>query len=99
MSVNLEKVDVIVRPLLTEKTTDNLEFRNYSFEVHRDSNKIMIKEAVESIYNVKVERVNVLNVKAKPKRRGLTRGKTRTWKKAMVKLAEGYTISDLENLH
>jgi len=99
MSVNLGYSDIIIRPLLTEKSTDNLAFRRYTFEVHRNANKCMVKEAIEKIYNVKVETINVLNVKPKPKRRGMTRGKTRSWKKAMVKLVEGYSISDLENLH
>ncbi len=99
MSVNLGYSDIIIKPLLTEKSTNNVVLRRYTFEVHRDANKCTVKEAIEKIYNVKVEAVNVLNVKPKPKRRGMTTGKTRSWKKAMVKLVDGYTISDLENLH
>jgi large subunit ribosomal protein L23 len=99
MSIKLEYRDVLLRPILTEKTTTNMANRTYTFEVHRDSNKRLIKDAIENIYEVRVEKINVLNVKPKPKRRGMSRGKTRSWKKAMVKLQEGYTIPDLENLY
>lgn len=98
MSVKLTNLDILLRPIITEKTTFLMEKNKYTFEVHPDANKQMIRTAVEKIYNVKVEKINVLNVKAKPKRRGVTQGKTRTWKKAMVKLIEGYSIPELESL-
>jgi len=99
MSIKLHVRDVLLRPILTERTTDNMQNGTYTFEVHKDANKRIIKDAIENIYEVKVEKVNVLNVKPKPKRRGQFTGKTRSWKKAMVKLQKGYTISDLENLY
>ncbi len=64
----------------------------YTFEVAKSANKVEIAQAVEAIFNVKVLKVNTLNVKAKPKRMRYQVGKTRTWKKAMVTIAEGDTI-------
>ena len=88
--------EVIIRPVITERSYDVMENNVYTFEVAKDSNKIEIAKAVEAIFDVKVVKVNTLNVKAKPKsmrtRKGIFDGATRTWKKAMVTLAEGETI-------
>lgn len=91
--------DVIVRPIITEKSSALMGEGIYVFEVDKRVNKSRIKEAVERLFNVKVEKVNVVNVKPKPRRRGLYTGKTREWKKAIVKLKEGYRIAQLEGLH
>jgi len=91
----LTPYDIIIRPILTEKTHAMMTEGKYVFEVNPLANKGQIKEAVESIFNVKVEKVNVMNVKPKPKRRGIYQGKTRGWKKAIVTLKEGYTIKEL----
>ena len=64
----------------------------YTFEVAKDANKIEIRNAIETIFDVTVTKVNTLNVKPKPKRVRYQEGRTRTWKKAMVTLAEGETI-------
>ena len=64
----------------------------YTFEVAKSANKIEVRKAVEEIFNVKVTKVNIINVKPKPKRVRYQIGKTRAWKKAMVTLAEGDTI-------
>ena len=69
-----------------------MEKNTYTFEVAKDSNKVEIRQAVEAIFNVKVVRVNTINVKSKPKRVRYQLGRTRTWKKAMVTLAAGDTI-------
>ena len=61
--------DVLVRPLITEKSTRLLELGQYSFEVHREANKILIREAVEKTFNVKVKAVNTLNMPRKLRRR------------------------------
>ena len=85
--------EVIIRPVITERSYDVMENNVYTFEVAKDSNKIEIAQAVEAIFNVKVVKVNTLNVKRKPKQqRGSRPGMTRAWKKAMVTLAEGNTI-------
>ncbi|KAF2956009.1 50S ribosomal protein L23 [Marinitoga sp. 38H-ov] len=90
------KYDVILRPILTEKTYILMGENKYTFEVAKDATKPEIKKAVEDIFNVKVEKVFVMNVKPKPKRLGRFEGKTRSWKKAIVKLAEGYVIKELQ---
>lgn len=91
----LTPYDIIVRPILTERSHRLINERKYVFEVNPLANKGQIKEAIEKIFNVKVEKVNVMNMKAKPKRRGIYTGRTRRWKKAIVTLKEGYVIKEL----
>lgn len=84
---------IIQKPIVTEKATDDTGKRNaYHFRVPRDANKVEIRQAVESLFEVKVRNVNTLRVSAKWKRRGYAVGHTPVWKKAMVTLAEGQTI-------
>lgn len=92
----LTPYDVLTRPLLTEKTTLAREGRKYAFEVNPLANKNLVKDAVETLFKVKVDRVNISVVKPKPKRRGRFEGKTKGWKKAVVTLKEGYSIKELE---
>lgn len=96
-----EYADIIIRPIISEKATNLRANREYVFEVDKNANKTQIKEAVEKLFNVKVERVNTIIVKPKPKRdlrRGYSarEGYTKEWKKAIVKLAEGYVIKELQ---
>lgn len=84
--------EVIIRPIVTEHSYDQMENNVYTFEVVKDSNKVEIRQAIEAIFNVSVVKVNTLNVKPKPKRVRYQVGQTRTWKKAMVTLKEGDTI-------
>lgn len=84
--------EVIIRPIITEHSYDLMQDNVYTFEVAKSSNKIEIAQAVEEIFGVTVVKVNTLNVKAKPKRMRYQLGKTRTWKKAMVTVAEGDSI-------
>lgn len=84
--------EVIIRPVISEHSYDMMSDNCYTFEVAKDSNKVEIAQAVEAIFDVKVVKVNTLNVKPKPKRVRYQIGKTRTWKKAMVTLQEGDTI-------
>ena len=88
----MEAREIIIRPIISERSYDVMENNVYTFEVHKRANKIEIAKAVESIFNVKVVKVNTLNVKPKPKRQRYKTGKTRTWKKAMVTLQDGDTI-------
>jgi len=88
--------DIIKKPILTEKTYGFMTEGKYTFEVSKDSNKLEIREAVEVLFNVKVVSVNTMNYKGKPKRMGKYEGRTRSWKKAIVKLAEGYVIKELQ---
>ena len=84
--------EVIIRPVITEHSYDMMNNNTYTFEVAKSSNKVEIAQAIEAIFNVKVVKVNTLNVKSKPKRVRYQVGRTRTWKKAIVTVAEGETI-------
>ncbi len=84
---------IIVRPLVTEKGTYQSEALNaYAFEVHPDAKKAHIRQAVEKIYNVKVQKVRTANRKGKPRRTRYGVGTTSTWKKAVVVLHPDYHI-------
>ncbi|MFC5401825.1 50S ribosomal protein L23 [Cohnella soli] len=79
--------DLIKRPVITERTSDFIEQRKYVFEVDLKANKTEIKQAIESIFKVKVTGVNTLRMPAKPKRYGRHSGYTSEWKKAIVQLS------------
>ncbi len=84
---SLQYYDVILKPVISEKSMDLMADKWYTFDVHPDANKTMIKEAVEKMFEgTKVERVNTMNLPGKKKRRGATTGRTAARKKAMVKL-------------
>lgn len=85
--------DIIKRPLFTEKGSRMQERNNtYSFEVHSGANKIEIRQAVEAIFGVKVEKVRTMGVMGKLKRVGASYGRTSDWKKALVTLVEGEAL-------
>ena len=81
--------DIIIRPIITERSMDQVADRKYTFEVAKGENKIEIKKAVEEIFKVEVEKVTTINYIGKPKRQGVFVGKRADWKKAVVKLKEG----------
>lgn len=86
--------DIIKRPVITEKSEMlRREYNKYTFEVNTKANKIQIRKAVEEIFNVKVESVSTLNSKPVVKRYGMKLYKTQAKKKAIVKLAQGSTIT------
>lgn len=80
--------DVIIRPIVTERSMDAMEEGKYTFVVDRRANKAEIKKAVEGVFDVKVVRVNTMNMRGKLKRQGATQGRRSAWKKAIVKLTE-----------
>ena len=81
--------DIIVRPLITEKSMDGVSAKRYSFEVAKDATKAEIAKAVEAMFKkTKVVKVNTINMKKKPKRYGVHFGYTSEWKKAVVTLSE-----------
>lgn len=84
--------DVIKAPIITEKSSDLAQNNVITFSVDVNANKTQIKQAVEKLFNVKVESVNTINVKPKKKRVGRYVGKTKRVKKAIVKLKEGSSI-------
>ena len=77
---------VIIRPVISEKSYALLAANKYTFRVHERANKTQVRQAVEDIFGVRVDGVRTAWVKPKPKRRGYTSGKTREWKKAIVQL-------------
>ena len=87
---------VIVRPVVSEKSYALLAANKYTFRVHPHAHKTQIREAVETIFDVRVRDVRTSWVKPKPKRRGYTSGKTREWKKAVVQLHPEDTIELFE---
>ena len=93
----MEARDIIIRPLITEKTTELMAEGKYVFKVAKSANKIEIAKAVKEIFDVKVEKVNTVVVKGKTKRIGRTSGKRPDYKKAIVKLAAGETIEFFNN--
>jgi large subunit ribosomal protein L23 len=83
---------VIIRPVVSEKTFVLAEAGKYTFRVHDKAHKTQIRQAIEQLFDVKVLAVRTSSVKSKPKRRGQTSGRTRQWKKAIVQVREGDTI-------
>ena len=95
----MSQYDIIKRPLNTEKTNIQQDEANQvSFEVDRRANRIEIRKAVETAFNVKVKTVNTIQVKGKRKRRGRTLGKRKSWKKAVVTLMPGSRIDFFEGV-
>lgn len=82
----MKEFDIIIKPLLSEKSYKDIENKKYTFVVDKRANKIEIKQAVEKIFGVKVEKVNTANVDGKLKRQGKTQGYTSDYKKAFVQL-------------
>jgi large subunit ribosomal protein L23 len=89
----MDNVNVIIKPLITEKSTHQQATRNsYAFQVHTEANKHQIKDAVEKLYNVKVADVRTMTRKGKPRRSRFKTGTTPDWKRAVVVLAEDSRI-------
>ncbi len=90
--------DVLLRPLITEKTTSMMQDNKYTFIVPLTVNKVQVRQAVEQIFKVKVLAVNTIRVMGKTKRMGRTQGKRPDYKKAIVKLAPGQRIEFFEGV-
>jgi large subunit ribosomal protein L23 len=89
---------VIIRPVVSEKSYVLANFDRYTFRVHDKAHKTQIKQAVEALFNVTVVEVRTSKVPSKPKRRGVTTGRTRAWKKAVVQVAPGQSIPIFQGL-
>ena len=86
---NVQYYDVILKPVITEKSMEDMSAKKYTFLVHPEANKTQIKEAVEKMFEgTKVANVNTMNLEGKTRRRGMTFGKTAAKKKAIVQLTE-----------
>ena len=88
----MDNSQVIIRPVVSEKSYVLSAANRYTFRVHPDAHKTQIRQAVEALFDVHVVDVRTLSIKSKPKRRGVTRGRTRTWKKAIVQVRANETI-------
>ena len=90
--MSLDPRQVLIAPVVSEKSYSLIEGNKYSFRVHEKAHKTQVRQAVEQLFGVKVEGVNIVKVQAKPKRRGFHRGTKPGWKKAIVQLREGDSI-------
>ena len=92
--------DIIIKPVITEKSMDSLQEGKYTFKVAKNANKVEIKRAIETVFDgVKIAKVNTVNCRGRQRRVGMNIGKTPDWKKAIVTLAEGSkTIEFFENM-
>ena len=88
----MDPSQVIIRPVVSEKSFVLAEAGKYTFRVHDKAHKTQIRQAIEILFEVKVVEVRTSSVKSKPKRRGQTSGRTRQWKKAIVQVRDGETI-------
>jgi large subunit ribosomal protein L23 len=94
--MSLHPNEVLLAPVVSEKSYSHIPERKYTFRVHKYAHKTQVRQAVEELFDVKVQRVNIIKVQSKPKRRGLIRGRRPGWKKAIVQLKEGHTIEIFE---
>ena len=94
----MDASQVIIRPVVSEKSYVLAANDKYTFRVHKDAHKTQIKQAVEALFDVTVLEVRTSSVPSKPKRRGLTAGRTRAWKKAVVQVRPGDTIPIFQGL-
>jgi large subunit ribosomal protein L23 len=92
----VEAEKIIIRPIVSEKSYAQIDANRYTFEVHPGAHKTMIAQAVEQLFNVRVTDVSTSHVPSKPKRRGAARGRTRSWKKAVVTLSPSDKIEFFE---
>jgi large subunit ribosomal protein L23 len=94
--MSLHPSQVLIRPVISEKSYEQIQSNQYTFHVHQDAHKTQVRQAVEQLFDVKVERVNMIKVQAKPKRRGLFKGTRPGFKKAVVTLRPGQRIEFFE---
>ena len=94
--MSLHPAQILLRPVVSEKSYHQITENRYTFRVHPDAHKTQVRQAVEELFDVKVQKVNIVKVQGKPKRRGMFQGSRPGWKKAIVQLAEGQTIEIFE---
>ena len=94
--MSLHPGEVLIAPVVSEKSYGQIAQNRYTFKVHQDAHKTQVRQAVEELFDVKVTRVAIIKVQAKPKRRGQFRGIRPGWKKAIVQLHEGHQIEIFE---
>jgi large subunit ribosomal protein L23 len=94
--MSLHPAQVLIAPVVSEKSYSMIVENRYTFKVHKDAHKTQVRQAVEELFEVKVVRVNLIKMPAKPKRRGLIKGTRPGWKKAIVELKAGDKIEIFE---
>ena len=94
----MDATQIIIRPIVSEKTYVLATADKYTFRVHDNAHKTQIKQAIEELFDVTVLDVRTMSVKGKPKRRGLNAGFRRSWKKAIVQVREGDSIPIFQGL-
>jgi large subunit ribosomal protein L23 len=94
--MSLHPNEVLLAPVVSEKSYSLITDRKYTFRVHPNAHKTQIRQAVEQLFDVNVDNVAIVKVQAKPKRRGLTKGVRPGWKKAIVQVREGQSIDIFE---
>jgi large subunit ribosomal protein L23 len=94
----MDHSQVIIRPVVSEKSYVLSALHRYTFRVHHEAHKTQIRQAVEALFDVHVVEVRTSTVKSKPKRRGTTSGRTRSWKKAVVQVRDGESIPIFQGL-
>jgi large subunit ribosomal protein L23 len=92
----LTNEQILLSPVVSEKSYSGIAEGRYTFKVHPDAHRMQVRQAVEDLFGVHVERVNIVKVQPKPKRRGLFKGTRPGWKKAIVQVREGETIEIFE---
>jgi large subunit ribosomal protein L23 len=94
--VSLHPNEILIAPVVSEKSYSYIAERKYTFKVHKHAHKTQVRQAVEELFGVRVQGVNIVKVQPKPKRRGAVRGTRPGWKKAIVQLREGESIEIFE---
>jgi large subunit ribosomal protein L23 len=94
--MSLHPGEVLIAPVVSEKSYGQIAQNRYTFKVHQDAHKTQVRQAVEELFDVKVTAVNILKVQPKPKRRGVHKGVRQGWKKAVVQLKPGDSIEIFE---
>jgi large subunit ribosomal protein L23 len=94
--MSLHPNEVLLAPVVSEKSYSLIEDNKYSFRIHPDAHKTQVRQAVEQLFDVKVASVNIIKVKSKPKQRNFIQGRRPGWKKAIVQLKPGNTIDIFE---
>ena len=92
----MDASQILLAPIVSEKSYAGTSAGKYTFRVHDDAHRTQVRQAVEQLFNVQVEKVNILKVQPKPKRRGTIKGTKQGWKKAVVQLKPGHTIEFFE---
>ena len=94
--MSLHPGEVLIRPVISEKSYEQIAQNQYTFKVHKDAHKTQVRQAVEELFDVTVTSVNIVKMSGKPKRRGMIKGTRPGWKKAIVELKAGDKIDIFE---